>query len=108
MKRRGGLYSARVNQSRLIAEEADPDMESQVRQECDLSTLQGSKTALDSGAAASWTTGNVFSCGCLCSEMSVNDVKWHNTAKLVCFLFLFLAKATMIWIMWVSAQGIRT
>lgn len=36
-----------------LAEEADPDTESKVRRECDLSTLPSSKTALDSGAAAS-------------------------------------------------------
>lgn len=63
-------------------------MASKVRQECDLSTLQSSKTASDSGAAASLTTGNDFHVGAS-AEMSVNDVEWHDVAKLDYFLFLF-------------------
>lgn len=34
-----------------LAEEADPDLESKVKWECDLSTLPSNKTALDSGEA---------------------------------------------------------
>lgn len=46
-----------------LAKEAVSDMESKVRQESDLSTLQSCKTVLGLGAAASWTTGIVLHVG---------------------------------------------